>query len=255
MTAAAAMFRAVRELGFNARRLSLLGQLPRYMRDLRQWRRNGGNVTTLFPVLSDWQDQAGSASGAYFHQDLLVARKVFTANPRRHIDVGSRVDGFVAHLAVFREVEVLDIRPLQSRIPNIRFLQADLMHSVETLRTCTDSLSCLHALEHFGLGRYSDPIDPQGHLKGFRSLIDMLEPQGRLYLSFPVGVPAVEFNAHRVFDAAEPLSWPGSELLELERFDYVDDAGDLHEDIRRDDIATRCGSLKHGCGIYTFVRR
>jgi hypothetical protein len=29
-----------------------------------------------------------------------------------------------------------------------------------------DSLSCLHALEHFGLGRYGDPIDPRGHEKG-----------------------------------------------------------------------------------------
>jgi len=255
MTAATSMFRVVRELGFNARRLSLLGQLPRYLRDLRQWRRNGGNVTTLFPVLSDWQDQAGSASGAYFHQDLLVARKVFNAQPHRHIDVGSRVDGFVAHLAVFREVEVLDIRPLQSRIPNIRFLQADLMHSVASLRGCTDSLSCLHALEHFGLGRYSDPIDPQGHLKGFRSLIDMVRPRGRLYLSFPVGKPVVEFNAHRVFDATEVFSWPGADQLELECFDYVDDAGDLHDNIGRDHIVGRCSSLQHGCGIYTFVRR
>ena len=252
---AAAVFRTVRELGFNARRLSLLGQLPRYLRDLRAWRRHGGRVSTLYPVLSDWQDQAGSASGAYFHQDLLVARKIFDASPQRHIDVGSRIDGFVAHLAVFRAVEVLDIRPLQSRIANIRFLQADLMNSISTLRECTDSLSCLHALEHFGLGRYSDPIDPRGHLKGFASLVDMVKPGGRLYLSFPIGIPAVEFNAHRVFGVTEVLEWPSSELLDLESFDYVDDAGDLHQNIGREAIVARCRNLRHGCGIYTFVRR
>ena len=252
---AVAVFRAVRELGFNARRLALLGQVPRFVRDLRQWRRSGGNVTSIYPVLSDWQDQAGSASGAYFHQDLLVARKVFAASPQRHIDVGSRIDGFVAHVAVFREVEVLDIRPVRSSVKNIGFLQADLMNDVESLRACTDSLSCLHALEHFGLGRYSDPIDPSGHLKGFKSLINLLRPQGRLYLSFPIGIPVVEFNAHRVFGAAEVLSWPGSELLHLDAFDFVDDAGELHENVPLHAITSRCSNLEHGCGIYSFSRR
>ena len=33
-----------------------------------------------------------------------------------------------------------------------------------------DSISCLHALEHFGLGRYNDPLDPNGHLKGFNNI-------------------------------------------------------------------------------------
>ena len=33
-----------------------------------------------------------------------------------------------------------------------------------------DSLSCIYALEHYGLGRYGDPIDPDGWLKG---LIEM----------------------------------------------------------------------------------
>lgn len=252
---ATAVFRAVRELGFNARRLSLVGQLPRFIRDLREWRRHGGKVTSIYPVLSDWQDQAGSASGAYFHQDLLVARKIFAARPSRHIDVGSRIDGFVAHVAVFREIEVLDIRPVTSSIRNMRFLQADMMKNVETLRACTDSLSCLHALEHFGLGRYSDPIDPRGHFKGFQSLINMLQPGGTLYLSFPIGVPVVEFNAHRVFGPAEVLTWPGADALELKAFDFIDDAGKLYENVGMSEIDARCSGLQHGCGVYTFSRR
>ena len=49
-----------------------------------------------------------------------------------------------------------------------------------------DSISCLHALEHFGLGRYNDPLDPNGHLKGFNNMVKMLKRGGKLYISFPI---------------------------------------------------------------------
>jgi len=251
----ASVFRTASEVGLNLRRLRLAAQFPRFLADLRRWKRLGGKVSTLFPILGDWTDQAGEASGVYFHQDLLVARRIYVAKPQRHVDVGSRIDGFVAHVAVFREIEVVDIRPLASQVRNVRFIQADLMQGTPGLAASTDSLSCLHALEHFGLGRYGDPIDPSGHLKGFRSLIELLKPQGTFYLSFPIGRPMVEFNAHRVFDCQEVLSWPGSELLRLDTFDFVDDDGTVHEDIGLDALRVQCAQLEHGCGIYTFARR
>jgi hypothetical protein len=251
---AASLLRTVREMGLNPRRLGLVAQLPRFLRDLNRWKRQGGSVSSVYPILSDWSTQAGDASGAYFHQDMLIARRIYEAQPRRHVDVGSRFDGFVAHVAVFREIHVVDIRPMQSPIRNVCFIQADLMQSADVLAASTDSLSCLHALEHFGLGRYGDPIDPSGHLKGFRSLIAILKPNATFYLSFPIGRPVVEFNAHRVFGCRDVLTWPGSELLQLERFDFVDDGGALHEDVAVDDIAGQCKDLIHGCGIYTFTR-
>lgn len=250
----ASWFRTVREIGLDPRRLRLAARFPRFFRDLDAWKAQGGRVSSLFPVLSDWSDQAGMTSGAYFHQDMLIARRVFEARPRRHIDVGSRFDGFVAHVAVFREIDVVDIRPMNAVIRNVRFIRMDLMQDPGSLEGSTDSLSCLHALEHFGLGRYGDPIDPNGHLKGFRSLVQLLEPDATFYLSFPIGRPAVEFNAHRVFECREVLSWAGSELLRLERFDYVDDTGALHEDIATGAISEECKRLIHGCGIYTFKR-
>jgi Caenorhabditis protein of unknown function, DUF268 len=252
---AVSLVRTVREIGLNPRRLRLSVQFPRFLRDLMRWKRLGGRISSVFPVLSDWSDQAGDVSGAYFHQDMLVARRIFEARPLRHIDVGSRFDGFVAHVAVFREIDVVDIRPMQSSIQNVRFIQANIMQRPDTLLASTDSLSCLHALEHFGLGRYGDPIDPLGHLKGFKSLIDMLKPGATFYLSFPIGRPMVEFNAHRVFDCEEVFSWPGSESLQLERFDYVDDRGTLHDNIVIHEINVQCAHLKQGCGIYTFTRR
>src|SRR6202044_338278 len=129
----ASVFRTASEVGLNLRRLRLAAQFPRFLADLRRWKRLGGKVSTLFPILGDWTDQAGEASGVYFHQDLLVARRIYVAKPQRHVDVGSRIDGFVAHVAVFREIEVVDIRPLASQVRNVRFIQADLMQGTPGL--------------------------------------------------------------------------------------------------------------------------
>lgn len=114
------------------------------------------------PCYSDRTDDAGSLSLHYFFQDLFVAQRIFKNAPLRHVDIGSRIDGFVAHLASFRSVEVFDIRPLEVNIPNVTFKQLDIMN-----RTCINEnsippVSCLHALEHFGLGRYGDSINFNG---------------------------------------------------------------------------------------------
>jgi Caenorhabditis protein of unknown function, DUF268 len=222
----------------------------RYMADRRAFKRAGGVITDTYPIFDDFRKLAGTASGHYFHQDLLVARFIKAANPTRHIDVGSSIEGFVAHVASYREIEVIDIRPLRDiGHSQITFRQGDLMDLDPSLVGICDSLSCLHALEHFGLGRYGDRIDPTGHLKGFKNLWKMLKASGTLYISFPIGKPRVHFNAHRVFDPAEIVRW-SKELFQVARFDYVDDRGNLH----RNASLSAPPTLSYGCGIYTLKK-
>ena len=79
---------------------------------------------------------------------MLVARLIHDHNPKRHIDIASRVDGFVARVAAYREIEAVDVRPLpNSEHENIKFRQVDLMNPQGLGQT--GSLSCLHAIEHF----------------------------------------------------------------------------------------------------------
>lgn len=237
--------------GVYPRRSATLRYLPRYLQQKAAFLAAGGTIGQEYAIFDDYADQAGTARGHYFHQDLLVAGFVHAAQPARHIDVGSRIDGFVAHVAAYRPVEVIDIRPLNmAGHANIRYVQGNLMNLDPRLHGACDSLSCLHAIEHFGLGRYGDPVDPQGHRKGFANLVRMLKPEGRLYISFPIGRSEVHFNAHRVFDPTEVLQWAGDQL-ELLRFDYVDDAGDLHLD---QSLAVP-PRPEYGCGIYTFRKR
>jgi len=56
------------------------------------------------PLYGDRNDFSGTARGAYFYQDLIVAQDIFARDPSRHIDVGSSVYGFVSHVASFRKL-------------------------------------------------------------------------------------------------------------------------------------------------------
>ena len=225
----------------------------RFLKDYFAFKKAGGRVDKFFPIYSDYREQAGSATGHYFHQDLLVANYISRNNPVRHIDIGSRIDGFVAHVASFRPIEIIDVRELQDTgHENIHFKRMDLMNKDSIESNICDSLSCLHAIEHFGLGRYGDPINPEGHLIGFGNLLKMLKPGGTLYISFPIShSDQIHFNAHRVFKPDSVLGWQNETALELMSFSYVDDGGKLHKEVGMDSVPA---NIQYGCGIYTFKK-
>lgn len=237
-----------------------LRHAPSMLSELKQLKEQARSSTHTFPISRlnpyphEKKQQSGTAKGHYFHQDLLVARRIHENHPEKHVDVGSRVDGFVAHVAAFRDIEVLDIRPLDAQVQNIHFKQADLMSPPPEMVDYCDSLSCLHAIEHFGLGRYGDPIDFEGHLKGLNSLHAIVKKGGTLYLSCPVGPQRIEFNAHRVFDVKYLLSLFDGRFS-VRNFSYVDDRGDLHENaaLAGENLNTNFG-CKYGCGIFELIK-
>lgn len=213
-------------------------------------------ISTFFPCIHDKYDESGQAKGHYFHQDLLVASWVFKNNPLQHYDVGSRIDGFVSHVASFRKITVIDIRVLKSTSENIEYMQADLMSDLpNSLIESTESLSCLHTIEHFGLGRYGDPINCDGHILGFNNLLNMLKPNGKLYFSTPIGSQRIEFNAHRIFSIEYLIHKLFKEKVEITKFSYVDDNGDLHTNVElnSDNINSNC-NCKYGCGIFELKK-
>jgi hypothetical protein len=157
--------------------------IPRYVRDIICFRSSYKGRFELRPCLHDWYEEGAVIKDEYFWQDLLVAKKIFEASPAKHVDIGSRVDGFVTHVASFREIEVFDIRPITMQIPGVIFQQADLMKPIVGMVDYCDSLSCLNALEHFGLGRYGDLIDPKGFERGFINMASLLKNDGVFLVS------------------------------------------------------------------------
>lgn len=240
------------QLGVNLiRTYRFLWGAPRFVRDLLAFKRLYPHRVNYKPCLHDWYESGGGTRSEYFVQDLLVSRAVFANTPVKHVDVGSRVDGFVANVASFREIEVFDVRETSSSVDGIKFKVVDFMSLPDSLVDYCDSVSCLHALEHFGLGRYGDPIDPDGYRKGLENLARILNEKGRLYLSVPVGVERVEFNANRVFSANRILSLAEKFGLMLENFVLIKGDGSFEE---LGAIPPEVDSLPYALGIYSFIK-
>ena len=191
---------------------------------------------------------AGAVTFHYFFQDLWAASRLHQAGVRRHVDVGSRLDGFVAHVLPFCHVNYVDVRPLQARVPNLTFTRA-LLTALPFRSESIRSLSCLHVLEHVGLGRYGDPVQPDGYRQAAAELVRVLAPGGILLFGTPVGRERVCFDAHRVFDPGTVVQiFAGLRLVE---FSLIDDTGQWRETGASFDEARACS---YGCGLFRFEK-
>ena len=208
-----------------------------------------------YPIFDDLGRTAG-LGGHYLYQDVLVAREIYARKPRRHVDLGSSVHGFVSAVASFRDIEVIDVRPMHVDLPGLTFWQLDAVRSSPELLECTDSISCLHALEHFGLGRYGDEVNFDGWRKGLDFLTRMLQSGGVLYLSVPAGqVQRIEFNAHRVFSIPY-LMRVLQPQYEIERLWFVTDDGQLLSDVNWESPeAAETFCAHYGCAIWLLRKR
>ena len=122
------------------------------------------------------------------------------------------------------------------------------------IKNYCDSVSSLHAVEHFGLGRYGDTLDYNGHLQGLNNIHQMLKQGGKLYLSVPIGKQRIEFNAHRVF-AVKYLIELIQDKYRIDSFSYVNDKGDLFKDnkLSPEDVENNYG-CNYGCGILELTK-
>lgn len=230
---------------------------PAFYRDLQTFKKNCDWPIQVEPRLGD-NDAPAGALGEYFWQDLFVAKRVIELSPARHIDIGSRIDGFVAHLACTRTIEVIDIRPLAEKIPGVSFHQVDITNLPENWVSAADCVTCLHSIEHFGLGRYGDALDAGGWKSGLRNLARIVRPGGTLILSTPVGHQRVKFNSHRIFHPATIAGFGASIGLQVSQFFHhtydsppdspITRSSDLEKDF------SRLASMKYGLGIFEFKK-
>ena len=227
--------------------------LPKMIYDALTFKKTKDFKFSFYPIIVDKYLPAGTTKSQYFIQDLYFAKKIYKNSPDRHFDIGSRIDGFVSHLATFREVFVFDLRKLDIDEKNISFVQLDFMGDVSKYHNTVESLSCLHAIEHFGLGRYGDKLDPDGHLKGLNNLYHILKPNGVLYFSTPIGKNKVVFNAHRIF-SLEYLKLKFKERFQIIELSIIDDNGKLFRNLKLNNIPKELYSLNFGLGMFTLKK-
>lgn len=209
------------------------------------------NEEDLWPIIGDKYKNAGSVNN-YFWQDLWAAKLVYKEKPEIHYDIGSRLDGFIAHLLSFGiPVKMIDIRTFPTEIDGLETIVADAttLHQFED--SSIDSLSALCSLEHFGLGRYGDPINPEACFICFEAIKKKLKSGGHLYLSVPVGRERVEFNAHRIFYAQTIIDIFAE--LKLVEFAYTANGElELGKDLHKYDNDVHDGEYRYG--LFHFVK-
>lgn len=203
------------------------------------------------PVITDRFALAGTM-GNYFWQDLWAAKLIYKSGIKEHFDIGSRIDGFIAHLlAMDIEVSIIDIREFPGEIENLHTIVDNATKLEQVLNESIESMSALCSLEHFGLGRYGDPVDPEACFKCFAEIQKKIKQGGHLYLSLPIGKERVEFNAHRVFYAKTIIESFFS--MELKEFSCTAD-GQIEYDVG---INAYDEDLHHGdyrYGLFHFIK-
>jgi len=243
--------------GLNPRALLSARRLPGFVADAWRYRRlTEGEAMPLrlrhlFPILSERNAYAGVTRSHYFIMDLWMARRVLAAKTSRHVDIASRVDGFIAHLLAGEvTVTMVDIRPLPNLPQGLLFMQDDATLLPKVADASLPSLSSLHAAEHFGLGRYGDKIDPLACFAFMRTLARVLADRGRLYFAVPVGRERVAFNAERVFDPRHVEALFAAAGLKVEERALITADGDLIESVEWHDHV----DVGDGCGLWVFSK-
>lgn len=172
----------------------------------------------LVPCLTDRTIQT-PLEPIYFFQDTWAAGKVFQLNPKHHYDVGSSAMT-IGILSQFVPVTMIDIRPLSLSLKGLFFREGSIL-SLPFDDNSIESLSSLCVVEHIGLGRYGDPIDPLGSEKAIKELQRVLAPGGNLFISVPIDSKnCVQFNAHRTFTRDYVIALFDGVVLEEERYIY-----------------------------------
>lgn len=209
------------------------------------------NRNNLWPIISDKYACAG-AVGNYFWQDLWAARLIHKSGVKKHFDIGSRVDGFIAHLLAMEiEVSTIDIRKFSVEIEGLNTIVDDATTLHQIPDDSIESMSALCSLEHFGLGRYGDSVDPEACFRCFQEIQRKLKKSGNLYISLPVGRERLEFNAHRVFYPSTIIECFSN--MQLQEFSCTA-AGriEYQVEIKKYDDDKHCGDFRYG--LFHFIK-
>jgi len=210
--------------------------------------RLGVNWRDRLPCLDD-RSVVTPFDAHYVYHTAWAARVLARMRPAEHVDFSSSIY-FNALVSAFVPVRFYDYRPATVKLDGLSSGAADLT-ALPFPDNSIASLSCMHVVEHVGLGRYGDPLDPDGDLKAARELSRVLAPGGSLLFVVPVGAPRVCFNAHRVYSVAQVKAmFPD---LGLKEFSLIPDNG-REQGMIRDASEELAGAQSYGCGCFRFEK-
>jgi hypothetical protein len=200
----------------------------------------------LWPFLKDATAETAFDTH-YIYHPAWATRVVKKISPAKHIDISSTLH-FCASLSAYMPVEFYDYRPAKLSLPNLYCGAADLTNLFFESGSI-ESISCMHTIEHIGLGRYGDPLDPSGDLKAIRELQRVTKMGGNLLLVTPLGKPKIQFNGQRIYSFE--LIHDLFDGFELKDFSLVTDAGEYIEGASPSLVKDQ----RYGCGCFWYMKK
>ncbi len=207
--------------------------------------RFGVSPKDFYPCIKD-KTISTSFDAHYVYHTAWAARKVSEINPPKHIDIASSLY-FSGIVSAFIPVDFYDYRPANLKLSNLSSQSCDL-NKLSFADGSIQSLSCMHTIEHVGLGRYGDPIDAQGDIVSINELKRVVAINGSLLVVVPVGKPKIEFNAHRIYSYEQIIEY--FKGFKLKEFSLVTDDADFIENANFQLVKNQ----KYGCGCFWFIK-
>lgn len=209
---------------------------------------SGIPVTELYPCLHDRTEKT-TFDHHYIYLNAWAFRRIVADNPAVHVDVGSQL-AFVTLLSSIVPVTFIDLRPANIELPGLEGKNGTIL-SLPYADGTVGSMSSLHVIEHIGLGRYGDPLDPRGTELAIRELSRAIAPGGKLYIGVPVSRnERICFNAHRIFSPATIINACSYCGMQLAEFSYVDDSANMHWNESPDAL----NGSDFACGMFVFTK-
>lgn len=185
----------------------------------------------------------------YIYHPAWAARILAKTKPKFHVDISSSLS-FASIVSAFIPVRFYDYRPANLKLSNLTTGSADLTR-LHFKSNSISSLSCMHTVEHIGLGRYGDVLDPDGDLKAIAELKRVLAGGGSLLFVVPIGQPKIIFNAHRIYSYKQLLSH--FQDLTLKEFALLPDPK-KGDELVYNPTNTFCDQQKYACGCFHFKK-
>lgn len=187
----------------------------------------------------------------YVFHTAWASRVVAESRPTQHVDISSSLY-FVSSVSAFVPTRFIDFRPANLGLSGL-VSEAGTLMRLPFGDSSVESLSCMHVVEHVGLGRYGDALDYDGDIKAARELSRVLAHGGALLFVVPVsGHARIQFNAHRIYSYEQVLElFPELNLVE---FALIPDDGAQGGLIRH--AHPQLAAKQHyGCGCFHFIKQ
>mgnify|MGYP003819059793 FL=1 len=156
---------------------------------------------------------------------------------------------FCSIVSAFIPVKFYDFRPAQLKLNNLSCKYVDLTN-IQFESNSIQSISCMHTVEHIGLGRYGDTMDPDGDKKAINELKRVLARNGNLLFVVPIGKPKIMYNAHRIYSYDMIMEY--FKDFQLQNFSLVPDDPKL--EFINNASKEIADNQNYGCGCFWFKK-